>query len=254
MGYLDNNGVAYLYGKIKEYIAVQKPYSIAVGNGEPYSVWKGTYAEYCAITPDESTIYIITTPPYDAEIEYLESSGTQYINTGVLGSLITRFKIKAICYEAGDAQNTQLLGGTESGASTFFGARKNSTLTPANWYCRDANKVSLGDPHSPSIIDATINSSSSQTGTLEIDTTITNFYSFSDSWGFPNEKLLIFGGHYSRKSPLARCYYLQFFTNNILIMDMIPVRIGNVGYMYDKVSGKLFGNAGTGNFILGPDK
>ena len=94
---------------------------------------------------------------YDAEIEYFESSGTQYINTGVLGSLITRFKIKAICYEAGNDRNTQLLGGTESGASTFFGARKISTQTPANWYCRDANKVSLGDFHSPSIIDATIN-------------------------------------------------------------------------------------------------
>jgi hypothetical protein len=37
-------------------------------------------------------------------------------------------------------------------------------------------------------------------------------------------------------------------------IDLVPVRIGNVGYMYDKVSGKLFGNAGTGNFILGPDK
>lgn len=38
-----------------------------------------------------------------------------------------------------------------------------------------------------------------------------------------------------------------------LTFDAIPVRVGNVGYMYDKVSGKLFGNAGTGDFILGPD-
>jgi hypothetical protein len=27
-----------------------------------------------------------------------------------------------------------------------------------------------------------------------------------------------------------------------------------MGYMYDKISGKLFENKGTGNFILGPDK
>ena len=39
-----------------------------------------------------------------------------------------------------------------------------------------------------------------------------------------------------------------------VVLDMIPVRVGNVGYMYDKVSRKLFGNAGTGYFILGPDK
>lgn len=27
-----------------------------------------------------------------------------------------------------------------------------------------------------------------------------------------------------------------------------------VGYMYDRVSGELFGNAGTGAFVIGPDK
>ena len=34
---------------------------------------------------------------------------------------------------------------------------------------------------------------------------------------------------------------------------MYPVRRGNVGYMYDRVSGKLFGNRGPGSFVLGPD-
>ena len=40
--------------------------------------------------------------------------------------------------------------------------------------------------------------------------------------------------------------------NNEKILDLIPVRIGTTGYMYDKVSRKLFGNSGTGNFILPP--
>ena len=34
---------------------------------------------------------------------------------------------------------------------------------------------------------------------------------------------------------------------------MIPVRVGQVGYMYDRVSKTLFGNAGTDSFVLGPD-
>lgn len=33
----------------------------------------------------------------------------------------------------------------------------------------------------------------------------------------------------------------------------IPVRVGTTGYMYDSVSGRLFGNAGTGNFTYGND-
>ena len=51
----------------------------------------------------------------------------------------------------------------------------------------------------------------------------------------------------------GKIYYARLYNNNNLIMNLIPVRKGTVGYMYDKVSGQLFGNAGTGNFILGPD-
>jgi hypothetical protein len=36
--------------------------------------------------------------------------------------------------------------------------------------------------------------------------------------------------------------------------DFVPVRVGQVGYLYDRVSGTLYGNAGTGNFTVGPDK
>ena len=41
--------------------------------------------------------------------------------------------------------------------------------------------------------------------------------------------------------------------NDELILDIIPVRKGATGYMYDKVSEQLFGNNGTGSFVLGPD-
>lgn len=37
-----------------------------------------------------------------------------------------------------------------------------------------------------------------------------------------------------------------------VILDLIAVAKDNVGYMYDRVSGQLFGNAGTGSFVLGP--
>jgi hypothetical protein len=51
-----------------------------------------------------------------------------------------------------------------------------------------------------------------------------------------------------------KCFAFQLWdANSVLIRDIIPVRVGNVGYMYDNVSGQLFGNAGTGNFILGND-
>lgn len=194
-----------------------------------------------------------TTPvlPYDTEIEYLQSSGTQYIDTGINGQSVTRFVVNGYCNVNG-SNNAQLLGGNEQGASTFFGAR---VTTVTHWYCTNSSG-GLGDPAHTSTIDATIVSTSSQTGTLTdlTNNTTYNFTSFgSSSWSFPNSNLLLFGGYSTRRSHNARCYSLQIYTSSGLVRDFIPVRIGTTGYMYDRISGTLLGNAGTGSFTLGND-
>lgn len=66
--------------------------------------------------------------------------------------------------------------------------------------------------------------------------------------------LVLFGSHTeSSVGSSHRLYYLKLFHKGKLLFDLIPVRIGDEGFMYDKVSGKLFGNSGEGKFILGPD-
>lgn len=54
----------------------------------------------------------------------------------------------------------------------------------------------------------------------------------------------------------VRMYYFRLQApDGSIIRDMIPVRKGNIGYMYDKVSGRIFGNVHTtGYAIIGPDK
>lgn len=54
----------------------------------------------------------------------------------------------------------------------------------------------------------------------------------------------------------VRMYYFRLQApDGSIIRDMIPVRKGNIGYMYDKVSGRMFGNVHTtGYAIIGPDK
>ena len=53
-----------------------------------------------------------------------------------------------------------------------------------------------------------------------------------------------------------RCRFCggRIYLSGELVRDYKIVRVGNVGCLYDRVSGKLFGNAGTGAFIIGPDK
>lgn len=52
----------------------------------------------------------------------------------------------------------------------------------------------------------------------------------------------------------VQLYYLQILdSDNNLIADFIPVRKGQTGCLYDKITGELFHNTGSGPFILGPD-
>lgn len=54
-------------------------------------------------------------------------------------------------------------------------------------------------------------------------------------------------------SVYAKIAFVQVYDGDTLLRDFVPVRIGDVGYMYDKVTKQLFGNDGTGAFVLGPD-
>ena len=51
----------------------------------------------------------------------------------------------------------------------------------------------------------------------------------------------------------GRLYYAKFWQNGVLVRDYIAVRKNGVGYMYDRVSKSLYGNAGTGAFEYGSD-
>ena len=61
----------------------------------------------------------------------------------------------------------------------------------------------------------------------------------------------IHGASYQNKVHL---YSFSIEKSGEKIIDLIPVRKRSIGYMYDRVSGQLFGNQGTGDFIIGPDK
>ena len=58
----------------------------------------------------------------------------------------------------------------------------------------------------------------------------------------------------TKTSSYCRIGGFTAYNNGAKVMDLIPVRKDGVGYMYDKVSGQLFGNAsGSGAFTYGND-
>ena len=189
--------------------------------------------------------------PYDAEIEYLENNGSQYINTGIIPN-DTKTTILSKLYIFDTRDNNYCLGlGTDPGSSgVALGVRKDGNV---NKFCLMAAGISYNfitsfdNIQQPLDITFDINVNNYKiAGSLNKTITYTKTSCRNDS-----VKLFKVFSIYSTKVRFYNCIIKQ---DDITVLDLIPVRKGQVGYMYDKVSGQLFGNSGSGNFILGPDK
>jgi len=71
--------------------------------------------------------------------------------------------------------------------------------------------------------------------------------------GFTGSSYIVLFDGVSSNTNTSRIYSCKLYDANGLRYDLIPVRVGSVGYLYNKVDGTLHGNDGTGAFVLGPD-
>ena len=94
--------------------------------------------------------------------------------------------------------------------------------------------------------------STTQTHTYTEDGDITN-RSLSRPLSAAMTAFRIFAGYrYSNRYP-CKIYNFKITVGDSLVYDLIPVRKDGVGYMYDKISKELYGNAGSGSFTYGDD-
>ena len=188
-----------------------------------------------------SLISSLITKPYDAEIEYLQSSGTQWIDTGIIpdSNTIVQFKFVnlyitddvIIGYFINDTNDWRLFNHV---SACYFDMPNSGRIAGGNIYENTLYELELGNYYVKNLdtgINIVSGNATSYTGISTI--TLNNYNNVS----------------FSRN----RWYYVKIYSGSVLVRDFIPVRIGQVGYMYDKVSKQLFSNAGTGEFILGPD-
>jgi hypothetical protein len=185
--------------------------------------------------------------PEMIEIRYLVSTGTQYIETGIVPDSSTGIHTFVLCDNNTDSyfvglrdtsENTRwCIGHLSAGFYYGYGsAQKKNRLSGT------AAELWLNYMNNKKFISS-FNDSSKNVDLPTLPFT-------------PVHNIRLFGSagisaSYSKWS--GRIYYAQISQGSDLIMDLIPVRVGQVGYMYDKVSGNLFGNSGTGSFTLGPD-
>ncbi len=184
-------------------------------------------------------------------LNYIESSGAQYINAGI--TVNSNFKVEANAaytstdgvqmlfgaQNANDSDRAFMLGKAASAITNCYAYYNFSyeavkTMSGADWlnqhtYTLDRNKV---------IIDG----ETVKTWQSESWDTRTNLYLF----GVSRTGVL----NYATSAKLYGC---KVWNDDVLVRDFVPVRnnyTGEIG-LWDNVSGRFFGNSGTGNFLAG---
>lgn len=175
---------------------------------------------------------------YDAEIEYLEGMGTQWIDT-LYSVQSFNFSFEINYMQTADTSEITFLMQQNMSYSNFYiaiysnASNKLSGIWGGNW---KASSVSSDrNRHTVKLQSQKLYRDGAEVLTFSNQT----FHTSSNT-------VHIFGVP-------ARVYWAKITYNGTLVRDLIPVRVGNVGYLFDKVSKQLFGNSGTGDFVLGPD-
>jgi len=184
--------------------------------------------------------------PYDAEIEYLESTGTQWIDTGIYPTNTTVAKLKFM--------NLSYTGDVIFG---MYDSQKNSYRLfnySKDAYFDTGDGVNVGRLITTDIKIQINTIYEIELGNKYIKDIIADTIIYGTTYNATYNKTLTLNNYNNRNFSENRWYHVEIFDDTTLILDLIPVRIGTTGYMYDKVSGELFSNDGTGDFILGPDK
>lgn len=198
--------------------------------------------------------------PYDAEVEYLESTGTQWIDTGIVCSIGIGMKVDIAVLELNNTTYPQFFGSYEPGSMTTFGGWNNGLREYSAG--TSFSQVDVMVSSFPFVCETKVNYLSD--GVISITSGSQNKQgTFRYDNNANGMKFMLFAGgdlngvtSYDGKCRISGCVVTD--VENVKA-DFTPVRFTNEqgvseGAMYDRVSGQLFGNQGTGDFVIGPDK
>ncbi len=205
--------------------------------------------EVASVAVDGETVW--KRVPYDAEIEYLESTGTQWIDTGYVPTHETEFNLRFSPNVLTDGSIKPVHGNAYSTKNYRSADQAPVTL----WHSNGTNNRFFYSPvmFSNWAVGETFDVRQGAAGLWINGSKIGEYSSLRTP---PNEPMWLFRYYNGVNEQFGKfkLFYWKAWQNGTLVRDFTPVRVGLTGYLYDRVSGQLYGNAGTGAFVLGPDK
>lgn len=192
-------------------------------------------------------------------IEYLESTETQYIDTGYKPNSNTRAVVEFMA--------TSYITDKPAWLSTLFSARTSTNLeTYGEFVCSQDSPNGLRSDYGTNMneqscgtnlllkkikVDKNKNVTTYTYNGTVLSTIITSVQTFSTPYSLWLFRINDAGRPLGASN--IRLYSCKIYDNDVLVRDFIPILdIEGTPCMYDLVERKLYYNAGTGDFIAGP--
>lgn len=179
-------------------------------------------------------------------LEYLESTGTQWIDTGLYANQNTRI----VCdFQFTNISTTQYLF-CARGAGGSYTNRFGLLLHSSGYFRSDYNSANLNLPTTLNLANRHVVDFNKNVCTVGVETVTHTTSTFAGEYHIN----LFAGNTGGNASELAnvRIYSCQIYDNDILVRDYIPALDENdTPCLFDKVSGEFYYNAGTGEFVAG---
>ena len=185
------------------------------------------------------------------QLEYIESTGTQYIDTGYnLTSEVLKYDLE---FETTSSTSSFTLIGNSDDGDTNFGINFYSNqfyvgtsrwLLSGNSWTKNQkyHKTIEANNGTLTVITDGVSQSATYTSTLYKKSSIALFACKCDT-------------KFSNSGSYAKVYQAKIYDNNVLVRNYVPAKdSSNVVGMYDLVEGKFYTNKGTGTFSAGAEQ
>ena len=184
--------------------------------------------------------------PYDAELEYLESTGSQWIKTEINAHTGISARVKFRLSSGMVGQDVYVLA-VNNLQRIYFGTYQSKWQFGYNGYYQ-SDGIQDNTDYIADIDWGWYHQGLKVNGNTLIDLSLTNVISLDMDF-------LLFARQETNPTfaMSGRIYYAKIYDNGKLVGDFIPVRVGTEGRMYDKVTGKTYGSRTSTPFVLGPE-
>lgn len=179
-------------------------------------------------------------------LEYIQSTGTQYIDTGFKADYNTRFTVDFMLNSTSTAYVFASRGAESENFKNAVGILWNGTFRSDYGSIRG---VKITGPTTGVRYDVDKNKATCRIGTETVTNSSSSFSSTLNVY--------LFGCNQGRSFAYPasmRLWSFAIYDNSELVRDFIPAKRSSDGAvgLYDTVTGTFYGNAGTGSFVAGP--